>query len=214
MRTSLLRLALVVVCLAAPARPAAADVAGAKAAFADGERLFKLGQFSDAIAAYERAFSLDARPAFLYNMALAHRRQFESDRDLAHLSRARALYRNYLLLEPQTSRRAAVEKLIAELTTQIDQEEERRAESTPAPPSPAPPPATIAPPSAVASPAPVSPATTPLVSASAPPPRSHHVGWIVGGTLGAALIVGGAIALGVVLSRPAPLGVDLTGTPR
>jgi tetratricopeptide (TPR) repeat protein len=206
MRTSARTLVLLLFVALAGGRAVAADVAGAKAAFLEGERQFKLGRFTDAIAAYERAFSLDPRPAFLHNMALAHRRQFENDGDVEQLVQARTLYRNYLLLDPKTPRRAAVEQILVELNAQIESEQRKRAAAAAPPPVVQPAPAPAPP---VAQPTPA-----PAALVSTPPPRDRHVGWIVGGTIGAAIVVGGAIALAVVLTRPQPLTVDLSGTPR
>lgn len=209
MRTDLRLFFLVAALISPSVAGAAPDTTGARSAFAEGERAFKLGRFDVAIGAYERAFELDPRPAFLYNMALAHRRQFEVDHELPHLLRARELYRNYLLLDEKTARRAAIEQLIAELSTQISVEESRRAAETRPQPA-APPPVTAPPPS----PAP----SVVLVSSPAPPAPTPHrrsrVGWIVGGAVGAAVLVGGALALGLTLGRPSGLTVDLTGTPR
>src|SRR6476659_2417176 len=127
----------VVACaMAARAQAAPADNAAAKEAFTEGERNFQLGKFDAAIEAYERAFGLDPQPAFLFNIALSHRRQYEIDGQIDHLARARELYRNYLRLEPQATNRAGVEKLINDLTTKIDAAR-GRAEAETAPASPA-----------------------------------------------------------------------------
>ena len=76
----------------AEAAPPAAENTAAKAAFIEGERNFQLGKFDAAIEAYERAFGLDPQPAFLFNIALSHRRQYEIDGQLDHLrARARAV---------------------------------------------------------------------------------------------------------------------------
>jgi tetratricopeptide (TPR) repeat protein len=114
----------------------------AKAMFQQGERDFQLGKFEAAIDAYERAFNLDPHPAFIFNIALAHRRQYEIDGKLEHLLRARELYRNYLKLAPATANRPGVEKLITELGTRIDQARAGAGEpppvavAVPAPPAP------------------------------------------------------------------------------
>src|SRR6187402_1921179 len=105
----------------ATSAPAAPPRDSAKAIFLEGERKFQLGKFDAAIEAYERAFNLDPQPAFIFNIALAHRRQYEIDGKLEHLLRARELYRNYLKLDPASPHRAGVEKLISELGARIDQ---------------------------------------------------------------------------------------------
>src|SRR3954449_10945965 len=127
----------VVAAFAAAGRAQAAPVenAAARAAFSEGERNFQLGKFDAAIDAYEKAFGLDPQPAFLFNIALSHRRQYEIDGQIDHLVRARELYRNYLRLEPQASNKAGVERLISDLSVKIDAARGR----------PEPPPATTSP---------------------------------------------------------------------
>src|SRR5262245_26702730 len=184
-----------VVALRADAAPA--ENAAAKAAFLEGDRNFQLGKFEAAISAYERAFGLDPQPAFLFNIALAHRRQYEIDGKIDHLARARELYRNYLKLEPHSSHRAGVEKLVADLTAKLEQARSR------AEPPPAPPPAPVvaarrepaAEPEALAAPPaarPAAPAERPATVLSAPargteaPPPSSARKWVIGGTIAAA----------------------------
>ncbi len=133
----------------------------AKAMFQDGERNFQLGKFEAAIEAYERAFNLDPQPAFIFNIALAHRRQYEIDGKLEHLLRARELYRNYLKLDPDSPNRPGVEKLITELGARIDQARAGRVEPPPAAVASAPPPPPAAPPPVVAPPPPAAPTPTP-----------------------------------------------------
>ena len=212
---------------AAPGQAAPADNADAKAAFVEGERDFQLGKFEAAIDAYERAFGLDPQPAFLFNIALAHRRQYEIDGKLEHLARARELYRNYLKLEPHGGNRAGVEKLIAELTARIDQAR-ARAEPAPPPIAPTPPPAPPVERNVAAAPAPAeTPAAAPperaapvLVSAPASgdaeqPSHGSSRKWIIGGSIAAAAVVA-AIAIffatrgGTTFDGP---GVNLTPGP-
>ena len=104
---------------AAPARAASPQEPAAKQALADGDRNFQLGRYEDAIGAYERAYGLDPQPAFLYNIALAHRRQYDVDGRLDHLLRARELYRNYLKSNAAGPRRVGVEKILADLDAKI-----------------------------------------------------------------------------------------------
>jgi tetratricopeptide (TPR) repeat protein len=163
------------------------DSAAARAAFDEAERLYQLGRFEEAIASYEKAYALDRHSAFLYNIALAHRRQFEIDSKPEHLRRARELYRNYLRLEPTTPRKAAIEQTIQELGIRLDKE--------PAPP-------TSSPPRLTARPEPPPPA---LVTSAPPQPthRSHTAWWIAGGAAVAA-----ATVLVVVLARGKARPVD------
>jgi tetratricopeptide (TPR) repeat protein len=192
---------------AARAQAAPAENAAAKAAFVEGDRDFQLGKFEAAIDAYERAFGLDPQPAFLFNIALAHRRQFEIDGQIEHLARARELYRNYLKLEPHSSNRAGVEKLIAELTAKIDQSRSRP-EPPPAAPAPVAPLAPATPGAAGEGSAPAAPplaekpapaaehpaATLSAQAREAAPAGGSSRKWIIGGTIAAAVIVA-AIAI-------------------
>jgi tetratricopeptide (TPR) repeat protein len=179
------------------ARAADPDTAGAREAFGEAERLHQLGRFEEAITAYERAYALDPQPAFLHNIALAHRRQFEIDGKAEHLRRARELYRNYLRLEPGSPRRAAIERVIEELGAKLEKE--------PAAP------ATVVTPPRVTAP----PPAPDLIVAAPPPPqerRSHAGWWIAGGVAVAAAVVLGA----VLLRRSGTDGpvIDLGGMPR
>jgi tetratricopeptide (TPR) repeat protein len=174
-----------VVLLAALAGPArAADPEAARAASAEGDRSFELGKFEQAIAAYERAFSLDAQPAFIFNIALAHRRQFELDGQLDHLLRARELYRNYLRLDPHSPRRAAVEKIVTELTAKVDEAHGHAPRD--APPAPRPPPAR---------PVALVPGPPAVADIPAPRPRSssHAAFYVAAGAALAAVLLAGVV---------------------
>jgi hypothetical protein len=204
----------VVATLAGRAQAAPEDNAAAKAALTEGDRNFQLGRFDAAIDAYERAYGLDPQPAFLFNIALSHRRQYEIDGQIDHLARARELYRNYLKLEPQTTHKAGVEKLIAELTAKIDLVRGTQERAAPA--------ATGAPTStlttrAPAAPSPTAPSNAPAAMVSAPaetvePPPSSRRRWLIGGTIAGAALVA-AIAI-IFATRSGPSfdgpGVNVT----
>src|SRR6478609_2804109 len=162
----------VISAMAGRAQRAPAENAAARAAFGEGERNFQLGKFDAAIDAYERAFGLDPQPAFLFNIALSHRRQYEIDGKIDHLARARELYRNYLKLEPQAANRAGVEKLIGELTAKIDatRDKPEPAGATAAASAPASSVVAAAPPAPA--PAPAQPAAILSAPAGEPPPAS------------------------------------------
>ena len=193
---------------------------GAKAMFQEGERNFQLGKFDAAIEAYERAFKLDPQPAFIFNIALAHRRQYEIDGKLEHLLRARELYRNYLRLEPQATNRAGVEKLISDLSAKID-----AARGSPESPAPLPSssPAAASAPAASAGPLPgtaPSSSAQPAAVLSSPvppvePPSSSHRKWLIGGTVAAAAVV--AVIAVFFITRSGPSfdgpGVNVTNMP-
>ena len=194
--------------MAARAQGAPAENAAARAAFGEGERNFQLGKFDAAIDAYERAFGLDPQPAFLFNIALSHRRQYEIDGQIDHLARARELYRNYLRLEPQATNRAGVEKLINDLTTKIDAARGRpEAETAPASPEPASTSTiTTAPgplPGAASPSSPTRPAAV-LASPAQPvaPPSSSIRRWVIGGTVAAAAVVAALAVFFITRSGP------------
>jgi len=207
--------------LAAPAPAAAAENAAAKAAFSEGERDFQLGKFDAAIEDYERAFGLDPQPAFLFNIALSHRRQYEIDGKIDHLARARELYRNYLRLEPQAANRAGVEKLIGELTAKIDAARDKpeapsatAAGPTAAASTPASSTLTAAPPASA--PAAAQPQAVLTAAAGETPPPSSRRRWVIGGTVAAAVVVA-AIAIFFVTRSSGPSfdgpGVNVTDMP-
>jgi tetratricopeptide (TPR) repeat protein len=199
MRAETRFLVVVGVVLAAAASAHAADNAAAKAAFTEGERNFQLGKFDAAIDAYERAFGLDPQPAFLFNIALSHRRQYEIDGRIDHLARARELYRNYLKLEPHAPNRSGVEKLISELSARID-----AARSGPPEPAQTPAPADSAAALPVAAAPPEQPAA---VLSSAPagavePPASSTRRWVIGGSVAAAAVVAALAIFFITRSGP------------
>jgi tetratricopeptide (TPR) repeat protein len=186
--------------------PATADVAGGKRAFVEGERLFALGRFDEAIAAYEKAYSLDPRPGFLFNIAQAHRRQFDIDHQREHLARARELYRNYLAAEPAPQRRAAAEQLLAELTTKLAEpppvEKPPEAPLVEKPPEPPAPTVERTEPRLEERPKlePAAPVARPVdLTAPAPAAPSHRARWAAIGVTAGVLVVG-AIVTAVILA--------------
>ena len=210
--------------MAARAQGAPAENAAARAAFDDGERNFQLGRFDAAIEAYERAFGLDPQPAFLFNIALSHRRQYEIDGQIDHLARARELYRNYLRLEPQVANKAGVEKLIGDLSAKIDaargRSEPPAATAAAAAPSTAssaavpvgsrPLPGAVAPSGALQSSVGLSTPAHPV----APPPSSTRR-WVIGGTVAAAAVAAAVAIFFITRSGPSfdGPGVNVTKTP-
>jgi hypothetical protein len=120
------------------------------------KQYFDLGQWDEAIAEYREAYRLRSDPAFLFNIAQSYRRKGD-------LQPALDLYKNYLIENPSTPKRADIEKRIQTL------EEEMRkrpaALATPREPSPAA--SEPSPKGVVAQPAP-----GPAFPASAPPVTS------------------------------------------
>lgn len=199
-RSILISAEVIVLALAvsSPAAAQAPDPAAAREAFGEAERLYQLGRFEEAIASYEKAYALDRQSAFLYNIALAHRRQFEIDGKPEHLRRARELYRNYLRAEPTTPRREAIEKIIEELGARLEKERDKE---------PAAPPPALS----------VRPEPPPPALVVAPRPERERGGagwWIAGG----AVVAAAAVVLIVVLARGKTTtdgpAVNLGGMPR
>ena len=101
------------------ARPAVADdaaaLAQAKTYFNAGAQAFEAGSFNAAIQAFEQAYRLAPKPAILFSVAQAHRRQYYLDRRPDHLREALRLYRDYITKVEQGGRRADAAAALAEL---------------------------------------------------------------------------------------------------
>ena len=93
-----------------PAPPPVMDEATARAKklFREGEKLFALGKFSQALAKYEKAYEAKPIPAFLFNIGQCHR-------NLGDYDQAIFSFRKYLKLSPDASNRDAVLEYIDEL---------------------------------------------------------------------------------------------------
>jgi tetratricopeptide (TPR) repeat protein len=175
-----------------------ADEPDAKELFTRGHAQYALGHFKEAAELFEKAFELRQDPAILYNAAQAHRLAGEKKQALI-------LYQNYLRLFGEQENRDEVEKRIAELKAAI--EAERVANTNPPTglmngKSEATEP-TTAPPTTTAPIVVAPPATTTVVQEA--PPRKKHA-WVWGVVAGGVVVVGGAIALGIVFgsSHQAP----------
>jgi tetratricopeptide (TPR) repeat protein len=91
--------------------PALADPSpreAARARFDRGQTLYNLGKLDEAIVELEAAYELDPDPAYLFNLAQAHRLR-------GHLERALFFYRRYLSLSPDAPNRAEIQERIAAL---------------------------------------------------------------------------------------------------
>jgi tetratricopeptide (TPR) repeat protein len=140
-----------------------------------GEAAFKVGDFERARSEFEAGYALVPRPGFLLNMA-------HSERRLGRLRNARALYKRYLEVDPESKQRDEVLGLIGKLDSAIADEErasgDARAASEPAPsPPPAPPPVpatALAPPAAAAATSSADQDRGPKITISAPAPEQHE----------------------------------------
>ncbi len=112
-RALIVTASMIALALAVPAR--ADDVEQAKSLFAAGASAYEKGDFIGAIQAFEGAQKLAPRPAIMFSLAQAHRRQYYVDGKAEHLRAAVELYRKYIADAPQGNRRADASQALAEL---------------------------------------------------------------------------------------------------
>jgi tetratricopeptide (TPR) repeat protein len=104
----------------APAAPAGAAADAPKLMVREGNKLFELGKYREALTQYEKAYGLRQNPNWLFNIAQAHR-------ELGQLPEAIAFYERYLFKVPDASDKEAVQAQIAELKKrQAKLEEEKK----------------------------------------------------------------------------------------
>jgi tetratricopeptide (TPR) repeat protein len=155
----------------------------AREAFHEGTLQYDLSDFKSALANFKKAYLNYEDPAFLFNIA-------QCQRQLGDKAEALRTYRVFLSKVPNSSQRASVEKIVADLQAAIDR----------------PPTATISPEAAQPPPrsepvAETSASSTPSLAATAPrreKPVTKNV-WFWGVVAGGAVVVAGAVTLGVVL---------------
>jgi tetratricopeptide (TPR) repeat protein len=112
---------------AGPAR--AGDPEEARRHFDRAQTAYKLGRFDEAIREYEAAYREMPEPAFLFNLAQAHRQQYQIDREPSHLQKSLSLYRAYLREAPAAPNRETVTRLIEELKGLLSDIENRSSAS-------------------------------------------------------------------------------------
>lgn len=78
----------------------------AKDSFRAGATAYAAGDYLAAIQALDAAYQLTPLPAIAFSLAQAHRRQYFVDHEREHLERSVALFRQYVELAPNGSRRA------------------------------------------------------------------------------------------------------------
>jgi hypothetical protein len=111
-----LAFALVVTLLPAVAQAQSADeLEQAKTYFNAGATAFAASQFEVAVQAFEQSYKLAPRPAILFSIAQAERRQYYLDRRPDVLQRAIRHYRQYLEADPKGNRRGDAAQALAEL---------------------------------------------------------------------------------------------------
>lgn len=104
------------------ARVASADesaVRTAKRHFEQGEKLYALTKFREALDEYQKAFDAKPIPDFLFNIGQCYR-------NLGDYGSAIFSYRKYLTLAPDASNRDQVEQLISDLEAKADQSDTQR----------------------------------------------------------------------------------------
>ena len=91
----------------------------AKRYYEQGEKLFALGKFDEALEAYQNAFDAKPLPDFLYNIGQCYR-------NLGDLEQAIFSFKKYLNLSPNAPDRDKVEKLIADLEARQERGEGKK----------------------------------------------------------------------------------------
>jgi tetratricopeptide (TPR) repeat protein len=180
------------------------DRAAAREAFRRGQKLYEVGDFRGALAAFKKAYLEVDDPAFLFNIAQCLRQSGDK-------AEALRTYRMYLVKMPQARNRAQTEKFIFDLQAAVDAEkaaaaraaererEREAAEKASAAAAPA-----------VATPAAATETSTADLSATATPKPIHRRAWVWGVVVGGAVVVAGAVTLGVVLGTRNGSFVELT----
>jgi len=181
---------------AAPAHAEDERVPEAQRHFEAGMAHFHLEEYDPAIDEWEKGYRIKPAPQFLYNIAQAYRLSRRPEKALT-------FYQKYLRLDPKARNRAECERHIAALTPIVEQQ--RRASEQPSTQpltsmdsSPQPPPTGST--SATPPPTQPAPAGTDLTASARPADKPvYKKGWFWGVVAGGAVVVAGAVTLGVVL---------------
>jgi tetratricopeptide (TPR) repeat protein len=176
-------LACVIVAFSATVARAQAGPVGAREHYERGSKAFDLGFYEDAIREYMLAYRLKDDPALLYNLGQANRLA-------GHLHDALRFYRLYLTKLPGAPERDEVRLKIDELQRAVAQQQKAQTEL---------PPDQVLTPLKVAEPAAASHAAVQLTAK--PPAPAHKRAWVWGTVAGGVVVVGAAVALGVVFGR-------------
>ena len=208
--------ALVVSSLAAQAAPNAAE-REARRHFAEAEVSYRAGHYAEALAKYQAGYAAVPLPGFLVNIAQCQRR-------LGDLKTARATYREFVLVAPDSRLVPEVQTLIKELDALIadlgsgssgqsagsvdnDGADVHATDPSAAPQSPAAPPLSSSAPPLSLAPEPPTVVDPPVlvaapapVATETPRPRAHARWWLWGGI--AAVAVAGGVVTGLALSAP------------
>lgn len=104
----------------------ALSVDEAKRRFAEADKAMKASNFTKALEEYDASYELSGYVPVLYNMAQAHRRQFEVDGKLEHLAKAEALIRSYRSAGGQQVDPKVIEELLSLLAKQREEYQRKR----------------------------------------------------------------------------------------
>jgi hypothetical protein len=91
------------------------EVARAREYFRAGAQAYSIGEYSTAVQAFEQAYFLAPRPAVLFSIAQAEKRQYIATHKREHLEKAIRTYRKYLEEETQPGRKPDAVSALAEL---------------------------------------------------------------------------------------------------
>ncbi len=83
------------------AEPAAGDGSASadedpRALFRKGKRAFDVGEYSDAVELFQRAYDISDNELLLYNIGLSYFRWWEQSKDINHLRKARSIFRTFV----------------------------------------------------------------------------------------------------------------------
>lgn len=194
----------------AAARDAGTDVQVNQAAalYRLGKDKFAAGDYQAATDAFERAYALSPRPPLLYNIGLAALQAKQPQKALRS-------FELYVAAVPPSPQRTTIERVIADLRRQGHETGRDDATKPIAPPADlaadsaaaataAPTARLSAPPATTSAPAASSDSALVDVGATKPAARGvAHRGWFWATVVGGALVIGGAVALGVVFGARA-----------
>jgi hypothetical protein len=149
--------------------------------FERAEAHFKAGLFAEALPEYQEGYERLPLPGFLINIAQCQRR-------LGDLSQARATYRKFLLVAPDSPYVPEVKSLVAEIDQLLESDEQLT-----------PPPAAAVLAEPVASPSPPPGTVLPSAPMADAPSPSSGPRWWLWGSVGGAIVVG--VVTAVILAR-------------
>jgi len=106
--------------------------------FQAGAQAYAVGEFAAATQAFEQAYQLVPRPAVLFSIAQAERKQYFLDHQPEHLHKAIGPYKRYLDEEPQSGRKSDAVQALSELEPLAVQTVRADVEAKPSPPTSSP----------------------------------------------------------------------------